>query len=154
MLGIAARQMIAAVRSSFLDQKPSGKPLAKSVPGVRRSVALRSVWHEHDEREKGRCAPMSTDVEPRSSWQQMAAAIDRASGLIEQIPGWDSYQCAPESDLELRAAAALVQRAVLYLGAAAAREAPRLEAMYAEFEARGELPPWDRDAKRVVEDSD
>jgi hypothetical protein len=98
---------------------------------------------------------MSTDVvETRSPWQQVADAIDRASGLIEQIPGWDSYQCAPETDLELRGAAALVQRAMLYLRAAAAREAPRLEAIYADFEARGELPPWDRDTKRVVEDGD
>jgi len=46
---------------------------------------------------------MSTDVaETRSPWQQVADAIDRASALIEQIPGWDSYQCAPETDLELR----------------------------------------------------
>jgi hypothetical protein len=98
---------------------------------------------------------VSTDlVEPRSPWQQVADAIDRAAGLIEQIPRWDSYQCSPETDLELRGAAALVQRAVLYLRAAAAREAPRLEAIEADFEARGELPPWDRDTKRVVEDGD
>jgi len=93
-------------------------------------------------------------VEARSPWQQVADAIDRAAGLIEQIPGWDSYQCAPETDLELRGAAALVQRAVLYLRAAAAREAPRLEAIEADFEVRGELPPWDRDTKRVAEDGD
>ena len=92
--------------------------------------------------------------EHRNSWQQVADAIDRAAGLIEQIPGWNSYQCAPETDLELRGAAVLVQRAVLYLRAAAAREAPRLEAIEADFEARRELPPWDRDTKRVVEDSD
>jgi hypothetical protein len=98
---------------------------------------------------------MSTDVvEPGSSWQQVADAIYRASGLIEQIPSWDSYHCAPETDLELRGAAALVERAVLYLRAAAAREAPRLEAIEADFEARGELPPWDRDTNRVVEDGD
>jgi hypothetical protein len=42
----------------------------------------------------------------------------------------------------------------LYLRAAAAREAPRLEAIEADFEARRELPPWDRDTKGVVEDSD
>ncbi len=93
-------------------------------------------------------------VETRSPWQQVADAIDRAAGLIEQIPGWDSYRCAPETDLELRGAAALVQRAVLYLRAAAAREAPRLEAIEADFEVRGELPPWDRDTKRVAEDGD
>jgi len=98
---------------------------------------------------------MNTDVaEPRSPWQQAADAIDRASALIEQIPGWGSYQCAPETDLELRGAAALVQRAMLYLRSAAAREAPRLEAIEADFEARGELPPWDRDTKRVVEEGD
>ena len=98
---------------------------------------------------------MNTDVvETRSPWQQVAAAIDRAAGLIGQIPGWDSYQCAPETNLELRGAAALVQRAVLYLREAAAREAPRLEAIEADFEARGQLPPWDRDTKRVAEDGD
>ena len=98
---------------------------------------------------------MSNDiVETRSPWQQVADAIHRAAGLIEQIPGWDGCQCAPETDLELRGAAALVQRAVLYLRAAAAREAPRLEAIEADFEARMELPPWDREAKRVGEDSD
>jgi hypothetical protein len=84
----------------------------------------------------------------------VADAIDRAARLIERIPGWDGYLCAPETDLELRGAAALVQRAVLYLRAAVAREAPRLEAIEADFEARRELPPWDRDTKRVVEDSD
>ena len=98
---------------------------------------------------------MSTDVvETRSPWQQAADAVDRASALIEQIPGWDSYHCAPDTELELRGAAALVERAVLYLRTAAAREAPRLEAIEADFEARGELPPWDRDTKRVVEDGD
>jgi len=98
---------------------------------------------------------MSTDVvETRSPWQQVADAIDRAAGLIEQIPGCGSYQCAPETDLELRGAAALVQRALLYLRTAAAREAPRIEAIEADFEARGELPPWDRDTKRVAEDGD
>ena len=98
---------------------------------------------------------MNTDVvETRSPWQQVADAIDRAAGLIEQIPRSDSYHCAPETDLELRGAAALVQRAVLYLRAAAAREAPRLEAIEADFEARSEPPPWDRNTKRVVEDGD
>ena len=93
-------------------------------------------------------------VETRSPWQEVADAIHRAAGLLDRIPGWDSYACAPETDLELRGAAALVQRAVLYLRAAAAREAPRLEAIEAEFEARRELPPWDRETKRVVEDGD
>jgi hypothetical protein len=98
---------------------------------------------------------MSTDdVETRSPWQQAADAVDRAARLIEQIPGWGSYQCAPETELELRGAAVLVQRAVLYLRAAAAREGPRLEAIEAEFEARRELPPWNRDTRRVVEDCD
>jgi hypothetical protein len=98
---------------------------------------------------------MRTDVvEIRSPWQQVVDAIGRASRLLEQIPGWDGYQCSPETDLELRGAAALVQRATLYLRAAAAREAPRLEAIEADFEARGELPPWDRGTKRVVEEGD
>ena len=98
---------------------------------------------------------MSTGVvEPRSPRQQVADAIDRAARLIDQIPRWDSYQCVPETDLELRGAAALMQRAVLYLRAAAAREAPRLEAIEAEFEARCELPPWDRDTKRAAEEGD
>jgi hypothetical protein len=98
---------------------------------------------------------MRTDVaETCSPWQQVADAIRRASALIDQIPGRDSYQCAPETDLELRAAAALVQRAMLYLRAAAAREAPRLEAIDAEFEAQGELSPWNRRSRRVVEEAD
>jgi hypothetical protein len=108
-----------------------------------------------DERRERRYAAMSTDVvEPRSPWQQVVDAIDCASGLIEQIPSWDSYQCAPETDLELRGAAALVQRAVLYLRAAATREAPRLEAIEADFEARGERPTWVRDIKRGAENDD
>ncbi|MBV8145819.1 MAG: hypothetical protein JO184_12490 [Gammaproteobacteria bacterium] len=98
---------------------------------------------------------MSTDVvDTRSPWQQVADAIERAAGLVEQIPGCNSYQCAPETDLELRGAAALVQRAALYLRAAAAREALRLEAIEADFEARGERPPWQRDTRRVREEGD
>ena len=98
---------------------------------------------------------MNTDVaEPRSPWQQAADAIDRASALIEQIPGWGSYQCAPETDLELRGAAALVQRAMVYLRAAAAREAPRLEAIEADREARSDLPRWNRRTKREAEEGD
>jgi hypothetical protein len=92
--------------------------------------------------------------ETGSPWQQVADAIDRVAGLIDQIPGCHGYQCAPESDLELRAVAALVQRAELYLRSAAAREAPRLEAIEADFQARGELPPWSRNANRVAEDAD
>jgi hypothetical protein len=48
----------------------------------------------------------------------------------------------------------LVQRAVLYLRAAAAREGPRVEAVVAEFEARGEPSAWDRDTRSVTEDGD
>jgi hypothetical protein len=48
----------------------------------------------------------------------------------------------------------LVQRAVLYLLAAAAREEPRVEAVVAEFEARGEPSAWDRDTTPVTEDGD
>jgi hypothetical protein len=92
--------------------------------------------------------------ETRSPWQQVAEAIDRVAGLIDQIPGWQEYQCAPETDLELRAAAALVQRAELYLRPAAAREAPRVEAIEADFQARGESPPWGRTSNRVAEDAD
>lgn len=98
---------------------------------------------------------MSTNVvETRSPWQQAADAIACAARLLEQIPGWDSYPCTPETGLELRAAAALVQRAVLYLRTAATREAPRLEAIEVEFEARRQLPPWDQGSKRSGEDSD
>ena len=92
--------------------------------------------------------------ETRSPWQQVTDAIDRVLGIIDQIPGSHGYQCAPESDLELCAVAALVQRAELYLRSAAAREAPRLEAIEADFQARGELPPWSRNANRVAEDAD
>jgi hypothetical protein len=98
---------------------------------------------------------MNADVpESRSPWQQVADAIHRASALIDQIPGWDSHQCAPETDLELGAAAALLQRAMLYLRAAAAREAPRLEAIEAELEAQGELSRWNRRGRRMVEEAD
>ena len=93
-------------------------------------------------------------VETRSPRQQVVDAIDDAVELIERIPEWESYQCASETDLELRGATALVQRAVVYLRAAAAREAPRLEAIEADFEARGERPPWDRHTKRMVEEGD
>jgi len=89
-----------------------------------------------------------------SSWQQAADAIDRAQNLIADIPRFDGYELAPDTDLELRGAAVLVQRAVLYLRAAAAREAPRLEAILSEFEARGERPPWDRGTGPTVEDGD
>lgn len=93
-------------------------------------------------------------VETHSPWWQVADAIDRVAGLIDQIPGWHGYQCAPETDLELRTVAALMQRAELYLRSATAREAPRLEAIEADFHARGELPPWSRNTKRVPEDAD
>ena len=92
--------------------------------------------------------------ETRSPWQQVADEIDRVARLIDQIPAWHGYQCAPESDLELRTVAALMQRAVLYLRAAAAREAPRLEAIEADFQAPGESRPWSRNARRVAEDTD
>ena len=92
--------------------------------------------------------------ETRSPRQQAADAVDRVAGLIDQIPGWHGYQCTPDTDLELRAVAALMQRAVIYLRSAAAREAPRLEAIEADFQARGELPPWSRNTKRVAEDTD
>jgi hypothetical protein len=93
-------------------------------------------------------------VESRGAWQQLADAIDHLAGLIEQIPGKHGYRCAPETDLELCAAAALVQRAELYLRPAVAREAPRVEAIEADFQARGELPPWNRNTKRKAEDAD
>jgi hypothetical protein len=92
--------------------------------------------------------------ETRSPWQQVADAIDRVARLIDQIPGRHGYQCAPETDLELRAAAALVQRAELYLRPAVTREAPRLELIEADFQARGELLPWSRNTKRAAEDAD
>lgn len=93
-------------------------------------------------------------VETRSSWQQAADAIDRAGKLIADIPGFEGYELAPDTALELRGPAVLVQRAVRYLCAAAAREGPRVEPVVAEFEARGEPPPWDRDTRPVTEDGD
>jgi len=92
--------------------------------------------------------------ETRNPWQQVADAIDRLAALIDQIPGSHAFECAPETDLELRAAAALVQRAELYLRPAVAREAPRLEAIEADFQARGESLPWSRKTKRAAEDAD
>ncbi|HVN47176.1 MAG TPA: hypothetical protein VMT66_18275 [Steroidobacteraceae bacterium] len=92
--------------------------------------------------------------ETGSPSRQLADAIDRLAGLIDRIPECQGYQCAPETELELRAAAALMQRAELYLRCAAAREAPRLEAIEAEFQARGELPPWSHNTHRLVEDAD
>lgn len=95
-----------------------------------------------------------TVVETRSSWQQAAEAIDRAAQTISDIPGFYGYELAPETDLDLRAAAVLVHRALGYLCTAASREAPRLRALEARFEARGEVPPWDRDTGQVTEDGD
>jgi hypothetical protein len=92
--------------------------------------------------------------EPCTSRQQVVDAIDRVAYLIDELPRWDGYQCAPETDLELRAAAALLERVELYLRPAAAREAPRVEALETEFRARGELPPWRRKALRRAEDAD
>jgi hypothetical protein len=61
-------------------------------------------------------------VETRgSSWQRAADAINCAEKLIAEIPSFVGYEIAPETDLELRGAALLVQRAVLYLRAAAGR---------------------------------
>jgi hypothetical protein len=77
-----------------------------------------------------------------------------ARKLIADIPGFEGYELAPDTDLELRGAAVLVQRAVLYLRAAVAREGPRVEAVVAEFEARGEPSAWDRDTTPVTEDGD
>ena len=96
----------------------------------------------------------ATVVETRSSWQQVAEAIDRAAQTIADIPGFYGYDLAPETDLDLRAAAVLVQRALGYLSTAASREAPRVRAIEARFEARGEQPPWDRDVTQVTEDGD
>lgn len=95
-----------------------------------------------------------TVVETRTSWQQTAEAIDRAAQTLADIPGFYGYELAPETDLDLRAAAVLVHRALGYLRAAAARETPRLRALEARFEAGGELPPWDRNARQVIEDGD
>jgi len=95
-----------------------------------------------------------TVVETRSSWQQAADAINRAEQLLADVPAFCGYELAPETDLELRGATVLMQRAVRYLRTAAAREAPRLEAFRADFEARGELPPWDRRTRQVTEDGD
>jgi hypothetical protein len=44
-----------------------------------------------------------------------------ARKLIADIPGFEGYELASDTDLELRGAAVLVQRAVLYLRATAAR---------------------------------
>ncbi len=95
-----------------------------------------------------------TVFENQDSWQQAAEAIDRAAQTISDIPGFYGYDLAAESDLDLRAAAVLMQRALGYLCAAASREAPRLRAIEARFEARGELPPWVRGAGEGTEDGD
>jgi hypothetical protein len=92
--------------------------------------------------------------EPCNSRQQVIDAIDRVVWLIDQLPRWPGYDCAPETDLELRAAAALLERAELYLRPAAARETPRVAAMEADFQARGELAPWSRNTRRKGEDAD
>lgn len=93
-------------------------------------------------------------VEARSSWQLVADAIAGAQRLSTDIPGFEGFDLAPETDLDLRAAAVLLQRAVKYLHAAAVREAPRLEAIEAGYDARGELPPWHRQATRLTEEGD
>ncbi|MGH9641605.1 MAG: hypothetical protein ACRD3Q_04205 [Terriglobales bacterium] len=93
-------------------------------------------------------------VQGRGPRQQAADAIERAEQLIADIPGFYGYELDPETDLDLRAATVLAQRATAYLCAAAGREEPRLRAIEADCEARGERLPWDRDNKRVREDGD
>jgi hypothetical protein len=93
-------------------------------------------------------------VETRGAWQQLAEAIDHVGELIRQIPGRHGYRCAPASDLELCAAAALVQRAELCLRSAVARETRTSRRSRPISRARGELPPWSRNTNRGAEDAD
>ena len=96
----------------------------------------------------------TSDGETCSPSRQVADAIEGLARLIDRIPEWPGYRCASETELELRAAETLLQRAELYLRSALAREAPRLEAIEADLKARGESPPWSRKFPRVVEDAD
>lgn len=93
-------------------------------------------------------------LETCSPWQRVSGAIDRAAQVMVDIPCFYGYELAPESELDLNAAAVLVQRALAYLHGAAAREAPRLRALEKAFEARGEQPPWQRDSGKTTEDGD
>lgn len=76
---------------------------------------------------------MSAEV--LSSWQQAADASDEAAELIAGLPGGDNgYELTPESDQELRQAAALLEKAAELLQRASERECPRYSAWCDEHE--------------------
>jgi hypothetical protein len=60
-----------------------------------------------------------------SPWQLAADASDRVANLITNIPGWDDYEFAAETEAELLQAAALIQQAARLLEQASKRETRR-----------------------------
>jgi hypothetical protein len=76
-------------------------------------------------------------VGPCSPWEAVSDALSIADGLLLEIPGWDGYERAPETEQDLRDAAAAMQKAIALLRQAEAREDPRY---------------WASEAARVEED--
>lgn len=60
-----------------------------------------------------------------SHWQFAADASDRIAELMDEIPGWESYEYAGGTEDELRRAVALLQGAIPLLERAARREQQR-----------------------------
>jgi hypothetical protein len=65
-----------------------------------------------------------SDVTPLYSYWQLAAdASDRVGELIDEIPGWDGYEYADETQQDLQRTAALLQQVIPLLERASRREA-------------------------------
>jgi hypothetical protein len=60
-----------------------------------------------------------------TQWQLAAEASDRITELMDNIPGWDGYEHAAETQDELRRAVVLLREAIPLLERASAREAAR-----------------------------
>jgi len=60
-----------------------------------------------------------------ATWPLAAANSDRIAKLLTEIPGWDGYEYADETQEELRIVAALLQQAIPLLEQAGQREAQR-----------------------------
>ena len=82
-------------------------------------------------------------VDIRSPWEQASDAALRSSDLIAEIPGgFPGFDLDAKSVVELREAAALMQRANYLMRRILEREEPRVDAMQADCDARGVAAPW------------
>jgi hypothetical protein len=75
-------------------------------------------------------------VSTSSPWDDVSDALSIADGLLLEIPGWEGYERAQETERDLRDAAAAMQKAIALLRQAEAREDPRY---WASEAARGEV---------------